>query len=298
MKYRKTVLKQPLRVDNVVSIHYFEYAVDFAFSGELHNFWELVYADKGDLCVTAGAKRLSLIQGQLYLHPPGEFHNVHSNGLYAPNSVIVSFCSDCPELYELTDKIISCPEEMKKRVGAIVEEAQHAFSTPLGDPYTARLLRRPRQLYGCEQMIRLNLEMLLIGLVRQSRQRPSDTKTPVNRLKRGDKRLEEICRYLSANVGQRLCMNDLCRLFSISESALQKLFYSKMGCGAMQFYQRLKMDSAKRLIREKRMNYTEIAEHLGYSSIHYFSRQFKKQTGMAPSQYAASVNAMSDGARR
>ena len=61
----------------------------------------------------------------------------------------------------------------------------------------------------------------------------------------------------------------------------------------MQYCQRLKIDAAKRLIRQKRMNFTEIAESLGYSSIHYFSRHFKKQTGMTPTQYADSVKAMS-----
>ena len=40
------------------------------------------------------------------------------------------------------------------------------------------------------------------------------------------------------------------------------------------------------------MNFTQIAEHLGYTSIHYFSRQFKKVVGMTPSEYASSIKAM------
>ena len=34
---------------------------------------------------------------------------------------------------------------------------------------------------------------------------------------------------------------------------------------------------------------------IGYTSIHYFSRQFKKITGMTPSEYASSVKAVADG---
>ena len=51
-------------------------------------------------------------------------------------------------------------------------------------------------------------------------------------------------------------------------------------------------DQAKLLIRENSLNFTEIANTLGYSSIHYFSRQFKKITGMTPSEYSGSIKKM------
>ena len=52
---------------------------------------------------------------------------------------------------------------------------------------------------------------------------------------------------------------------------------------------------AKELIRTNHMNFTQISAHLGYTSIHYFSRQFKKIVGMTPSEYASSVKAIAEG---
>ena len=49
------------------------------------------------------------------------------------------------------------------------------------------------------------------------------------------------------------------------------------------------------MIRDEQMNFTQISEFLGYSSIHYFSRQFKKMTGMTPSEYASSIRAIAEG---
>ena len=46
------------------------------------------------------------------------------------------------------------------------------------------------------------------------------------------------------------------------------------------------------MIREGSHNFTEIAALLGYNSIHYFSRHFKKVTGMTPSEYASSVKVL------
>lgn len=57
----------------------------------------------------------------------------------------------------------------------------------------------------------------------------------------------------------------------------------------------MKIDAAKQLIRTNHLNFTQISEKLGYTSIHYFSRQFKKLTGMTPSEYASSVKAMAEG---
>ena len=46
------------------------------------------------------------------------------------------------------------------------------------------------------------------------------------------------------------------------------------------------------MIRREDGNFTEIATRLGYQSIYYFSRHFKKVTGMTPSEYASGVRAL------
>ena len=38
-------------------------------------------------------------------------------------------------------------------------------------------------------------------------------------------------------------------------------------------------------------NITQIADRLGYTSVHYFSRYFKRATGMTPSEYTLSIQA-------
>ena len=50
-EYIKTELKQPVTVQNIITVHYFEYTKNFAFTGEAHDFWEIVFADKGDLYI-------------------------------------------------------------------------------------------------------------------------------------------------------------------------------------------------------------------------------------------------------
>ena len=291
LEYVKTVMNKVLNITDIVSVHYFEYAKDFTYSGEFHDFWELVYADKEELVITAGAHELILATGQLYLHRPMEFHNLRCSGGKAANSVIVSFSSSCPQLFSIAGKAITCPQKCKKFLAMIIAEAKTAFSSPLGELYTPQLIRRESQTFGAEQMIQLHLEELLIRLIREfgTSAHPDEIDAPDDL---DNSRLAAVCKFLEANVEKKITFNELCLHFSISESSLKKMFREGIGSGAMDYYNRCKIDRAKQMIREKDKNFTEIADRLGYNSVQYFSRHFKQSTGMTPSQYAASIENM------
>ena len=51
MPFTPTVISRPVRVDRVVTVHYFEYSSSYYFEGEQHDFWEFVYVDKGEVDV-------------------------------------------------------------------------------------------------------------------------------------------------------------------------------------------------------------------------------------------------------
>ncbi|AOM27815.1 hypothetical protein AL018_05015 [Enterococcus faecium] len=59
--------------------------------------------------------------------------------------------------------------------------------------------------------------------------------------------------------------------------------------GVISYFKELKMEKAKRLVLENELTYTEIADILGFHSIHHFSSAFKKYTGLSPSKYYLSL---------
>jgi len=91
MGYEAIRLQRPLAVDDIVSVHYFEYSSNYYFEGERHDFWEFLYVDKGELDVRAGDVVQHLKKGQIIFHKPGEFHALSANGVVAPNLVVVGF---------------------------------------------------------------------------------------------------------------------------------------------------------------------------------------------------------------
>lgn len=112
-EYIRTELKQPVVIENIITVHYFEYTKNFAFSGEAHDFWEIVFADKGDLYITAGNSEFLLRQGQMFIHRPMEFHNIRCDGKTASNSVIVTFSCAAAELFAVAGSILRCGDETR-----------------------------------------------------------------------------------------------------------------------------------------------------------------------------------------
>ena len=51
----------------------------------------------------------------------------------------------------------------------------------------------------------------------------------------------------------------------------------------------LKIDAAKDMICNTDLNFTQIAENLGFTTIHYFSKLFKDKVGISPSEYAKAI---------
>jgi AraC-like DNA-binding protein len=290
MDYVKTLLKEELVIKKIVTVHYFEYSKDYIFEGEKHDFWEFLYVDKGEVEVLADTEGYKLKQGEMIFHKPNEFHNVWANGRVAPNIVVISFECRSKAMSFFQNKIISIGDFEKNLLAQIIKEARLVYSSPLNDSYLKKLEKRPGQAFGSEQLIKTYLEQMLINMIRKGSSIKTETRLSSSAKERSDEDMtKKIINLLTESVTKNLTFDDVCRYFCLSRTYLKVLFKEKTGSGVMDYYKKLKIDEAKRMIREGRYNFTEIADILGYASIHYFSRHFKKVTNMTPSQYASSV---------
>jgi AraC-like DNA-binding protein len=287
MQYIGTSLDEVFVIEKLFSVHYFEFEKNYTFEGEQHDFWEFVYVDKGEVEVVAGTRRLPLRHGEMICHKPGEFHNILGTGTVAANIVIVSFGCRSAYMDFFADKVIRINDQEKKLLSLIIKETKDAFSSRLDVVYLQKMEKRQNQSFGGEQLIKNYMEQLLISLVRNEGKKKHLTKT--NREVLGDHMTMTIIDFLTGNRCQNITLTDVCRHCGLGKSNLQTLFKEKTGYTVMEYFRYLKIEEAKVMIRETEATFTEIADRLGYDSIHYFSRHFKKATGMTPSEYALSV---------
>ena len=289
MKFAKVALKDTLTIGGIYSVHYFEFSKTYTFPGESHDFWEMVFVDKGRIIATADDRDIELQSGEVIFHKPHEWHNIRADGEVAPNVMVVSF--DCrsgamSDFCGRKQKITSAQREM---LGELLGEAKLAFSSPLGDPYDSTLVRRRDSAVGCEQLLRVHLLRFLLSLLRES-----SSPAAVDRKHGSLPLLDAIVEYMEQNLHKKLTLDTLAGEFHVSISHIKRLFAQYRSRGAMQVFADMKVSEAKRLLRESDLNVTEIAEGLGYDSIYYFCNLFKKHTGMSPLEYRRSVIATGD----
>ena len=298
MTYIRTKLQEDLKIDSIITLHYFEYMKDFIFQGEAHDFWEFLYVDNGTVSVRYDDTWMTLNTGDIIFHQPNEFHAIKSIGRNSPNLVVISFICHSPAMKHFIHKSYTLTNEERSLISHIISEGKKTFSTPMNIPSVEQVQIKDKTPFASQQLIILYLELFLITCIRNHQENTAPSfaapkNTPEKQTTK-QSRLEEVIQFMEAHICEQLKLSDICSEFSISRSSLQSLFHSEKECGVIDYINQMKKQRAKDIIREGTMNFTEIAYYLSYSSLPYFSRQFKAALGMSPSEYSSSVKGITD----
>jgi len=288
----KTPVVSAIDVTALVSIHYFEFSKNYHFSGEAHPFWEAIYADKGQIEAVAGQNGYLVRQGEILFVKPNQFHSLWANGHVAPNMIVLSFECVSPHMNLLEDKTYTLDDMSRSLLGQIIEEAHLAFSSPLDEPFLHHLEIAENCPFAALQMMRLLLEHLLILLARRGEVVKTGAQASSSIKERSDNiMIQQVQAYLLKNINRPLTFDEIRRQTFMGGTKLKTIFKRQTGRSVIEYFGHLKTEAAKNALRETGMNITQVSQSLGYSSIHYFSRQFKKHTGLTPRQYTLSVEA-------
>ncbi len=100
-----------------------------------------------------------------------------------------------------------------------------------------------------------------------------------------ESRIRRACLHILQNVEQTINPQQLSCELGISYSAFRSHFKQITGLPPGQYQIHIRLNKARRLLRNSTLSIQEIAEQLGFESIYYFSRLFKKKTGCSPLAY-------------
>lgn len=281
--YIKIRPKTVINVSRIVTIHYYEFGPNFVFQGESHDFWELVYVDKGKVQVRRDNEELILKQGELLFHQPNEFHSIRSLES-SPNFFVISFSSASPAMAYFQKYRTQLDNNLKRYLSSIIREAEKTYLIPKNDPNLKKLHRKENAPLGGEQLIQTYLEQMLIFLLRTNTTQTDVALFPQKETQE-DALIEAMKQFLSQRITQTVRIEDICNEFDYSRSYLTRRFQQGTGQSLAAYATTLKIEEAKRLIRESDMNLAQISEYLAFDNPQYFSRVFKKRTGMTPTEF-------------
>ena len=286
--YIKTQLTNFINITQIITIHYYEFDKNFTFGGESHDFWEMVYVDKGKVLVSNDKDEIVLSQGDIVFHKPNEFHAIRSYES-EPNFFVITFVCKSPAMNFLENFHTKLDESLKPFISSIIKESEMTFVIPKNDPSLKKLIKKEDAIIGGEQFIKTYLEQLLILLVR-NQQKVNDINIFTTKQSMENHLIESIKQYLEKNVESKYKISDVCAKLGYSKSYLYKIFNEQTGQSIANYGTQVKIKHAKQLIRENRYNFSQISDMLNFDNSQYFSRVFKRITGMTPTEFKQTLN--------
>lgn len=97
--------------------------------------------------------------------------------------------------------------------------------------------------------------------------------------------IEQVCTYVLENIDREISLSTVADSLFINKSYISGNFKQKTGMSFIEYLTTVKMERAKKLIMDGSIRIYEIGGLLGFKDIEYFSRVFKKYTGLSPMEY-------------
>ena len=99
----------------------------------------------------------------------------------------------------------------------------------------------------------------------------------------------QVQEYVKNHLSEKLTLADVAAVFNFSPNYLSQLFGKYGDSGFVEYITETRIAAAKEMLEQGDLKVYEIAEKLGYESAFYFSKVFKKVTGLSPREYQQSI---------
>ena len=100
-----------------------------------------------------------------------------------------------------------------------------------------------------------------------------------------DGNMEKVVEYIETNLASDLSVATISRNTNVSKSVLYRGFHSVFKMTVSEYIKARRIKYSIALMRTGSPSVEELAQRSGFASASYFSREFKKQTGMSPARY-------------
>lgn len=285
--YIQPRFKKIINVTDIQTIHYFECDENFNFKGERHDFWEMVYVNSGKVEIQRDAETMVLKQGSIIFHEPNEFHAIKSYQS-SPDFFVMTFVcnSAAMKCFKKYTSVLSAV--LRSFVSSIIVEAENTYQTPKNTEREKVKVKETGTIGG-EQMVKTYLEQLLIMLLRDISNNDNNTSMFPSKESMETHLVVEIKQFLKTRLTDKLDAEEVCAKFGYSRAYISRLFKTQCGTSLMKYYIGKKIELSKQMIREKKYNISQISNILCFDNPQYFSRVFKRVTGLTPSEYVHSL---------
>ncbi len=260
-------------IEKIITVDAFNDAIDavrepeFVFSGEMHDFWEIVFVESGFVTASAEEQIFNLRHGELLFHKPNEFHRISTNGEKPAHLLILSFAAFGSGMKDFARKCYTLSDEEIQKYLETFELVKKACESYDGEKIDPLLSSK-----ACSA-----LEFFLLNLKEKAtaKIKPSSP---------NEKRYKEIVTVMKEHCTEWLNVDDIAALCHMSPSNMKRIFSLYCDIGVSKYFLTLKLKKACKMLLNG-MSIVEVSSALGFCSVNYFHTVFKREIGVTPSNY-------------
>lgn len=290
--YYTTEITELFSVSKIATVFYKDLSINYPFQYDKHDFWELLYIDRGQSIARLGDKSFYLHTGQVLFFDPNTEHYERPMNEDTIGIGVISFVCTSPAMdYFKQNPQFQLNAYETQLFSAILSEGYNAFESIEDDNNYIGMRVRDNIHPISLQVIKIRLEQLLLSLYCRGNniEQKQNSTLQIQNINSENEIIFNILEYLKKHLNDKITIDQISRDFNHSPSFLKATFKNYMGCGIIEFFTNMKIERAKILIRNSSLNFSQIANNLGFSDVHYFSKVFKQKTNMTPSEYSHSV---------
>ena len=236
-----------------------------------HEFYHLFYIKKGGCLFTVNAMKTEAQEDDIYFCHPGVTHGLVSEGAHALYTIEVKFVVRDLEL----DKAL---KNLDYKTRLTVKNLYLKL-----DELILEALYKPCYY---KEIINTNFAGILFELLRKNKHLQSDLSIIDEKHNMvNNPGLNAALDYMQKNYANNISLQQLANIAVINSAYFGKLFKDVYKVSPIQYLNNLRLTQAKELMMYSDSNITQISEMVGFKSIHYFSRVFKKKENLSPNDF-------------
>lgn len=147
-----TKLPKVLSVKELYCVYAYWYPPTFNFIGESHEPMELVYVQTGSTLISTNSYSVILIQGELLIHKPWDFHKIQANNTFCRVFIFSFSLSRNSPVKNLTDRVYTTDDMDKVFISDILHKGMNLVAGKNGKPNSSK---QPE--YGDSQVVKNSL---------------------------------------------------------------------------------------------------------------------------------------------
>lgn len=237
-----------------------------------HTFFHYIYSLRGHTRLTADGEVYQTEPGSLVLLPPDVTHDIVSED--------TSCCLDLK---------FSCSRNLAVRLAELpryIRTVGQRENDLIRNIFEEAVGQEP----DYDEIINIRLYELLVLLLRE---KDGGERTWLrvghSEVACSNEVLHRVLRNVEENLTRPIRVAELAECCGYSENYFRQIFRTYVGISPNAYINQRKIAKAKELMLYSELNVSQIAETLGYQSIHYFSRLFKKTVGIMPTDYMSRI---------